>query len=305
MRERIWRDRSSGYGGGYGGGGGRPASAGPWDQTPLPPPRAPRPSRRCRAFTLTELLVVIGLILVMMSLLMPALGKVRAAASATSCLSNLRQMGIAWTLYTGENKGRLLEYIWATGPRPDIAWRGYWPGVLEEYKVRGDVLLCPSASEPVPFSQNKGFGTVWQAWTGKYSNNGTPVRFSASLYRDGSYGYNRYMTAGGGFALDARATKLTSIRPLSDVPIFMDAVYADFQPLNGSETSPVQPPPDLRGSDLLAANNDHWRFLIARHGRGVNVCMADGSARRVPLEEMYELTWKAGWIKYRLSLPAF
>ncbi|MEO6437221.1 MAG: type II secretion system protein, partial [Tepidisphaeraceae bacterium] len=263
-----------------------------------------RKARANAGFTLTELLVVIGLIAVMMSLLMPALGKVRAAAGSANCLSNLRQMGIGWTMYTAESKGRLLEYVWTSPTTPDIAWRGYWPGVLEGYRVRGDVLLCPSAAEPVSYNQNKGYGSVWYAWSGKYAPNFTPARFNASLYRESSYGYNRYMTARGGFANNPNATRITSIKPLSEVPLFMDAVYLDSLPLNGSEASPVQPPPDLRGGKVPPAGQEHWRFLIARHGRAVNVCMADGSARRVPLEEMYSLTWKVGWTKYPLALPA-
>jgi prepilin-type N-terminal cleavage/methylation domain-containing protein/prepilin-type processing-associated H-X9-DG protein len=265
-------------------------------------PAARRASERC-GFTLTELLVVIGLIVVMMSLLMPALGKVRAAANATSCLSNLRQMGTAWIMYTAEHKGRLIEYMNTTPPRPDIAWAGYWPGVLEQYKVRGDLLLCPMASDPVPFNVNKGFGTVGYAWNGKYASNGTPMRFGASLYRVSSYGYNRYLTAGGDYNPAARATRITSIRPLSDTPLFADATYLDFQPANGTETAQAARPHDLRGAHPDAATHDHWRFLIARHGRGVNFAMADGSARRVALGETYLLKWTADWRKYRLSLP--
>jgi prepilin-type processing-associated H-X9-DG protein len=67
----------------------------------------------------------------------------------------------------------------------------------------------------------------------------------------------------------------------------------------------VQSPSNLDGDSLPANAPEHWRFLIARHGRAVNAFFADGSARRVPLEETYLLTWKAGWIKYRLQLPRF
>jgi prepilin-type processing-associated H-X9-DG protein len=254
---------------------------------------------------LTELLVVIGLITVLISLLLPAVGKARSASHATGCLSNLRQMGTAWTMYTAENKGRLLEYIWNSPTSPDIAWRGYWPGVLDTYNVRGDVLLCPAADEPVPFNQNNGYGSVRYAWTGRYQSFGSVVRFNASTYRDSSYGYNRYLTAGGGFGQDGKANRITSVKPLTNVPVFVDAVFVDFLPNNGSEASPVPAPPNLRGADFPPGEPEHWRFLITRHGRGVNAYMADGSARWVPLEETYMLTWKAGWMRYRLSLPNY
>lgn len=258
-----------------------------------------------RGFTLTELLVVMGLIGMLISLLLPAVRKGRAAAQAAGCLSNLRQMGIAWELYTSENKGRLLEYVWNTPATPEVAWNGYWLGVLDNYRVRAATLLCPAANEPIPISYNKGYGNVAYAWTGKYQSNGNVIRFNASTYRSGSYGFNRYLSAGGGFASERAVTRVTTIRSVSDVPVFLDGIFADFRPVNGSEASPVAAPPNLRGEGLPPDAPDHWRFLIARHGRGVNAYMVDGSARRVALEQTYMMTWKADWVRYRLNLPAY
>src|SRR5438046_9399049 len=84
-----------------------------------------------RGFTLTELLVVLGLIAVLISLLLPAVGKAKSAANSAACLSNLRQMGIGWTMYMSENKGRLPEYVWLTQATPELAWQQSWLGILD------------------------------------------------------------------------------------------------------------------------------------------------------------------------------
>ncbi|WP_428938110.1 type II secretion system protein [Fontivita pretiosa] len=59
------------------------------------------------AFTLVELLVVIGIIAVLISILIPTLGKARAASTRTVCLSNLRQLASACVLYATENRGSI------------------------------------------------------------------------------------------------------------------------------------------------------------------------------------------------------
>ena len=257
-----------------------------------------------RAFTLIELLVVVGLASMLASLLLPVLGKMRAAARSTVCTSNLRVLGQAWTMYTAENRGRLMHYIWQTPTTPDSAWKGYWIGIIESGGgVRRESLLCPNASEASTNAVARGYGSATTAWTGRYTAAGTAICFNATTYRDASYGYNRYLTAGGGFGFDGKATHATAIENLADVPVFFDCAFADARPPNGDATAPVEPPPDLRGATLRPGQPEHWKFLLARHGRGVNVCMGDGHVTWVQLEDVYRMTWKSNWNKFRLSLP--
>ena len=269
---------------------------------------AGRRRRLQRGFTLTEVLVVIGLIAVLISLLLPVLGRVRAAANSASCLSNLRQMHTAWTLYLTENRGRLparVEYLVPTPQQLEVTYRSYWLGVLESYRVKGDSLLCAAAAEPIPYSQAgaKGAGNVNHAWSGRYLSGGL-ARLNDTTFRISSYGYNGRLVPGGGYGSDLQASRINQVRRPTEVPVFFDCTQLDARPDNGDPAMPVQPPNDLRGESQIGAPN-HWRILISRHGRGINVAFADGSAGRVPLEEIYLLEWAGVWKRYRLSLPPF
>jgi prepilin-type N-terminal cleavage/methylation domain-containing protein len=122
-------------------------------------------NRTCRpGFTLVELLVVIGIVGTMIAILLPALSRARMAASRTVCASNLRQQGVALSVYVNENRGHLptvIEPIWrdptaslrfdysvdpaetlADGsPRHPLAF--YW--VMKPYLKNVDTLKCPVA----------------------------------------------------------------------------------------------------------------------------------------------------------------
>jgi prepilin-type N-terminal cleavage/methylation domain-containing protein/prepilin-type processing-associated H-X9-DG protein len=139
-----------------------------------PTPHAPTPHALGRhAFTLVELLVVIGIIAVLIGILLPSLSKARRSANAAKCLSNVRNMQVAHWMFVNEHKGQLIQAGLAHGghsPNEQAAWIN----TLQPYYQSQLLARYPADESP--------------HWPG-----GTPVPGTAAQYRRSSYGINNFL----------------------------------------------------------------------------------------------------------------
>jgi len=160
-------------------------------------PAKSRQKTPLRAFTLIELLVVIAIIAILAALLLPALAKAKRKAQTATCLSNQKQLALAWILFTDDHRGKIVNFDTVVNAAGDIPWRyatpaginliinrsmssetidmvtlqeGYKQGALYQYAPNVNVLHCPADARYT--SSTVGSTTVGNFAYGSYSGAG-------------------------------------------------------------------------------------------------------------------------------------
>lgn len=242
-------------------------------------------------FTLIELLVVIAIIAILAAMLLPALSAAKQRAQSLKCLSNLKQMDLAYFMYL-QDTGQMVQYV---------STAALWMQTLISYQSQvAAVRLCPVASTTNRVTSQQGSAKLPWYWgvapnpdlnTGSYAINGW-------LYEWNPNGDIATWVAASEAPLFFQ--KDSAIKRASDTPSFYDAIWPDAWPLIT----------DLLASDLTIgdANTSLGRCSIARHPLkvakavqnqavqgSINMSFADGHAANWKLQNIKNVVWHIGF----------
>lgn len=227
--------------------------------------------RKREAFTLVELLVVIAIIALLMSILLPALTRVRMQAKEVICRSNLRQWGLIFAMYTANYDGYFQEG-WGTGVSDSNWWMD---AVRRDYMNYPEIRFCPATNEDKSVDDGHvNFGIWNDTWLGNENR--------------GSYGINGWVEnrpyEDETVYFSERRWRTDRVKEAAEVPLFLDAPWIDCWPDHFDE------PPKM--------DNWHWsygsmmaRFCKNRHDGYINGVFLDYSVKKIGLKEMWTLKW--------------
>lgn len=246
-----------------------------------------------RGFTLTELLVAIGIIALLLGVLLPALKQGRRRAGGVVCLSNLRQWGTFFQSYTADNEGRFFagyydEYTDAEGNTYTCSKEGLWAVAMEPYHENSAIMLCPLANESLDYVSS------FSAW-------GEPD----NLPFYGSYGLNAWVCDTPKEILEteghdtSKNWRRSDVGGASRIPLLGDAIWECGRP-EDTDLPPdyeAQPWYDLGGKYI----NHLRRWCPNRHEGGINMLFLDGSVRAAALKELWSFKWNRQYQPQRIS----
>jgi len=215
-------------------------------------------ARNREAFTLVELLVVIGIIAVLIGILLPSLNKARRSAYEAVCMSDLRQWGIGLQMYVDQNKGQLPQKgpdgssgdsftpangvigvddpsLWFNAIPPLVNGKSYYQMLLDDYhntmpaprEGQHNLFICPMALPAGTLNNNDIIVGPYFMLYGSYSigtlKNSTGM-FPATQFKcNFSYVFNSALTTvGSSETSSGDAIKMSSLRPSSQVVVMLE-----------------------------------------------------------------------------------